>query len=569
MPGAIKVDGKRGVILGLTEELRKSLPDRLQTVTTNKGNVLWFDPTRHSLDYLAHNGFSFDGGCRSAWAHFYKTRPEQEPTLLQFKTEPRDYQLEWFHRVKNKEYFAFEWEMGLGKTKVVLDIAAHKYQQGEIDGILVFSLSDVYDNWPLREVPKHMAVPLEARPWMTNRVEGGMRGLLDHDGLILAAMNFEASRAKRGNEFCQQFATSRKMMLVNDESHNLGNMSKQTKAIISIADQAACRVNMTGTPVPRDPLNIYPQYRILSEDIFNGKDEWQYKNRYAVMKKMPWLVEGKKDKQGRPLKPPSVVVGFKNQDELFGKISPHRSRLLKKDVLSLPEKIYMPDFEFDLSKEQRKAYNDMVEDLRAEFGEQRMTAANALVVLMRLQQISNGFFVDDDADPFPVLTGIPIGKKNPRIESMLKWRESVQGSCIIWATFRYSLNEVAQRLRKEGRNVIEYHGGVPKPERPALVDLFENSDEPMDLVASPATAGVGLTLLKGRDHLFYNNSYRWDHRVQAEDRSHRIGQENPVTYTNLTARDTVDLKILDAHATKSGIASVLTGDSLSSFLRFV
>ena len=568
MPGAIKVDGKRGVITGLTEELRKSLPNKLQTVTSNKGNVLWFDPTRHSLDFLAHNGFAFDGACRGAWAHFYKTRPEMEPSPLRFKTTPRDYQLEWFLRVKDNSFFAFEWEMGLGKTKVVLDIAAHKYIRGEIDAILVFSLSDVYDNWPLREVPKHMAMPVMAKAWNAGRVEGGMRGLIDDPGLILASMNFEAARAKKGNAFCQQMMTSRKVMVVCDESHNLANMSQQTKAIMKIADQAVCRFNMTGTPVPRDPLNIFPQYRILSDDIFGGKDEWQFKNRYAQMKKMPWLVEGKKDKNGRPLKPPSIVVGFKNQDELFEKISPYRSRLLKDDVLDLPEKIYMPDFEFDLSVEQRKAYNSMVDDLRAEFGDQHMTAQNALTVLIRLQQITNGFYVDDDADPFEVLTGIPIGKTNPRIESTLKWLESVQHGSIVWATFRYSLNEIATRLRKEGRNVIEYHGGIPKKDRPALVDKFESSDDAV-LVASPATAGVGLTLLKGRDHLFFNNSYRWDHRVQAEDRSHRIGQTNPVTYTNLTARDTVDLKILEAHAKKSGIASILTGDSLSSFLRRV
>ena len=56
-------------------------------------------------------------------------------------------------------------------------------------------------------------------------------------------------------------------------------------------------------------------------------------------------------------------------------------------------------------------------------------------------------------------------------------------------------------------------------------------------------------------------------RMQSEDRAHRIGQTDHVTYIDLIAEGTIDEKIVKALRTKMDIASVVMGEELKEWLR--
>ena len=86
------------------------------------------------------------------------------------------------------------------------------------------------------------------------------------------------------------------------------------------------------------------------------------------------------------------------------------------------------------------------------------------------------------------------------------------------------------------------------------------------LVGHPKTGGYGLTLTAASTVIYYSNSYDLELRLQSEDRAHRIGQTNKVTYIDLIAPDTVDQKIVGALRDKISIADQILGEEVRKWL---
>ena len=60
--------------------------------------------------------------------------------------------------------------------------------------------------------------------------------------------------------------------------------------------------------------------------------------------------------------------------------------------------------------------------------------------------------------------------------------------------------------------------------------------------------------------VYYSNNYDLEKRLQSEDRAHRIGQVNKVTYIDIVCDKTVDEKIVKALRKKQSIASLVLGE---------
>jgi Mesyanzhinovviridae DNA helicase len=78
--------------------------------------------------------------------------------------------------------------------------------------------------------------------------------------------------------------------------------------------------------------------------------------------------------------------------------------------------------------------------------------------------------------------------------------------------------------------------------------------------------GMGLTLVNSSISLYYSNTFSMLERLQSEDRQHRPGQHNAVTYVDLVADRTVDEKILKALRSKKEIADQVVGDEFRNWL---
>jgi SNF2 family DNA or RNA helicase len=75
-----------------------------------------------------------------------------------------------------------------------------------------------------------------------------------------------------------------------------------------------------------------------------------------------------------------------------------------------------------------------------------------------------------------------------------------------------------------------------------------------------------LTLVSSHTVIYYSNSFDLEKRLQSEDRAHRIGQTEKVTYIDLITPKTVDEHIVKALRNKINIAGQVLGEKLKEWL---
>ena len=201
-----------------------------------------------------------------------------------------------------------------------------------------------------------------------------------------------------------------------------------------------------------------------------------------------------------------------------------------------------------------------------------ISAPLALTKLMRLQQIVGGFFQADiefdlDEDGNILKGAIPkppirIDEKNPRIESLIELLEECDGKVIIWARFRAEIKAISDRISESfgKESLVQYHGGVSNEERAIAVSSFQNSDRVRFFVGHVQAGGKGLTLHAASTVCYFSNNFSLEDRLQSEDRAHRIGQKNNVTYVDFVATNTLDETVVTTLRSKKSVADLVTGD---------
>ena len=87
-----------------------------------------------------------------------------------FKTKPYGHQLTALENSWNRETYAYFMEMGTGKTKVLIDNVAMRYDKGKIDGALIICPKGVRGTWRDQEIPAHLPNHIEnvAISWQSN-----------------------------------------------------------------------------------------------------------------------------------------------------------------------------------------------------------------------------------------------------------------------------------------------------------------------------------------------------------------------------------------------------------------
>jgi len=472
-----------------------------------------------------------------------------------FKTKPYKHQLEALEKSWNKETFAYFMEMGTGKTKVLIDNLAILYDKGKIDGVLIIAPKGVIGTWYNQELPIHLPKHVEnvTVTWQAN-INQKQQDKLDRlfetgEDLHILIMNVEALSTDKGKIFAAKFLRSHKPMMVVDESTTIKNpKAKRTKNILHLSKLSTYRRILTGSPVTKNPLDLYSQCEFLDPYLLNFASYYSFRNRYAEMRQV--------NIAGRMI---NLVNGFKNLSELSDMVKTFSYRVLKKDCLDLPEKIYMKRT-ISLSAEQIKVYKQMKEQALAELNGKQVTTVNVLTQLMRLHQITCGHFAADD--------GSIQGIKNNRLSELMDVLEEVEGKAIIWAHYQYDIKKIIKEIKKihGPGSVVDYYGLTPQDERQGNITKFQDDPRCRFLVGTPATGGYGITLTAANTVIYYSNGYDLEKRLQSEDRAHRIGQHKPVTYVDILAEETVDEKIVKALRKKINIAHEVMGEELKAWI---
>jgi len=472
-----------------------------------------------------------------------------------FKTKPYKHQMLALEKSWHKETYAYFMEMGTGKTKVLIDNMSMLYDKGKIDGALIVAPKGVIKTWYEQELPTHLVDHIENVTvlWQPNITKGQQKKLESlfeiETALHILVMNVEAFSTDKGMKFASKFLNSHKTLMAIDESTTIKTpTAKRTKNIIGLSKYAKYRRIMTGSPVTKNPLDLYTQCEFLDPYLLDHASYYSFRNRYAVMKSM--------HVRGRTIQ---VVHAFQNLAELSDKLHGFSYRVLKEDCLDLPPKNFTKRH-IVLTGDQRKIYDQMKKTALATLNGKVTSTVTVLTQLMRMHQITCGHFTADDGSTQLI--------PNNRITELMSVLEETEGKAIIWANYQRDITNIIESIVKVygPGSVVDYYGLTPQEERQENIKKFQNDDNCRFIVGTPQTGGYGITLTQANTVIYYSNGYDLEKRLQSEDRAHRIGQAKSVTYIDLIAEDTVDEKITKALRKKINIASEVLGEELKEWI---
>jgi len=476
-----------------------------------------------------------------------------------FKTEPFDHQRKALEDSWAADYYALFMEMGTGKSKVAIDTIGALYEAKRVSAALILAPKGVYDNWVKGEIPTHLPDDIERMvvrwtPSTAKKFQDEMKALVYEplDGLKVFVMNVEALSTPRGTKAAYMFlAKNPANIMVVDESTTIKNRkATRTKNIMMLAKEAKYRRILTGSPVTKSPMDLYSQCAVLSSNALGFNSYYAFQNRYALVQKRKMGTRAFQE-----------IVGYRRLDELNLKLDRFSNRILKEQCLDLPDKMYMRR-DVALTDEQKRVYIQMKKLALAKLENGELaTTASVLTQIMRLQQICCGFLQPDDGEIQSL--------DNNRLKELLEITDELQGKAIIWASYTHDIQQIADALRDRfgPEAVATYYGATAQDERQEIVERFQDKLNPLRFfVGQPRTGGYGITLTAANTVVYYSNSYDLEIRLQSEDRAHRIGQNNKVTYIDLVSPDTIDEKILKALRGKIDLAGKVLGEEARDWL---
>lgn len=459
--------------------------------------------------------------------------------------------------LQDREYYALFLEQGLGKTKISIDDAYRLYEQGKITRVLVIAPNGVHANWAYEELPKHAWRIPHTLVWtssVTQRFKKLFASLCAKDDLAWLFVNVEACRSKKATDFILKFTQSGQTMMIVDESTVIKNpAAQQTKAVLDIAKLSTYRRILNGTPITQSPLDLWAQCKFLSPEALPYKSWTAFKSAFAIsiLTQLP----------NRPA-PFQKITGYKNLDILSENLKGFSTRLTKEDCLDLPEKIFRRQV-CEMTTEQTRIYTDIRDKAVAQIQESeeldgKVSVPTVLASLMKLQQVVSGFLIDDSGKPHAI--------ENNRIPILLQLMGDYPEKTVVWSNFKYPIALMKRAMQKKYQcEILEYHGQIDAKKRTEAVKLFQESPHHNILLCSYA-ASRGLTLHASANVIYYSNSYSLYHRLQSEDRTHRIGQARKCLYTDLYTPNTVDGLIVQTLAKKKDLADAVIASNWRELL---
>jgi len=486
------------------------------------------------------------------------------------KTEPYIQQAEAFSHTAHLVYAALFMEQGTGKTKVAIDRSVYNFERGKIQAHLTICPKSLTDTW-VEEIVTHC--PDRAKPiiavWDSGLTKATIKQLesvlynTDTSRLTFLIMNVEGIRTPKANKLAHWFIRRFKVHAVCDESTKIKTISaKASIAAHGIADYSAAKTILTGTPVTKAPADYYSQLRFLMRSPLGFSNYYSFRARYCVLeKKVVRLAKpqlNKKTREWKKTREIIVITGAQNTEELKKKLLPFSYFVKKADCLDLPPKIYHSR-NTELTKDGLRLYKDIAKKIVTEIEQDRfITTEIALTKLLRLQQVVGGFLPsDDDVD------ATPIPGSNPKIDLLVETIEQFPGPTLIWARFKAEHVAILRVLRAitHSDRIGEITGRIKKNEREETRRSFQRGQKDY-IVCTQSCAGYGYTLHAAENEIYYSNTFSYEHRIQSEDRAHRIGLDHKVNIIDLwcpvAAKIDVDTKLQQTLEANCDMAELCT-----------
>ena len=440
--------------------------------------------------------------------------------------------------IKRTNGAALLWEMGAGKTRGAIEVMLRL----GAERVLVVCPKVVVPVWG-REIAKHLGA---AAPPVLALVQEGTIA----KAAALAAASARVVVVNYDSVWRQPLASALRAwspdLLVLDEMHRIKSPTGRASRWLGIlARGVPARLGLTGTPLAHGPLDVWAEYRALAPSIFAstyGAFRAEY-TRPAL--RSEWRDADIMITAGRG----GELSRWKlhNMDRLEAKIHSIAHRVRVADVLDLPESVDVV-VEVELEKDAMRIYREIQADFIAGLSSSSsspvvVTAANAMVVALRLAQVTGGTLRDDAGGQHVV----SVAKR----DALADYLDGMGGEpVVVFGRFRADLDAIHQAAAAAGLSSSELSG------RRSELAAWQAGDTVV-LVAQVAAGSVGIDLTRARVAVWYSLSYNLAEYVQARARVLRPGQTRAVVFAHVIAKSTIDGAVYRALESRSAVVAAI------------
>lgn len=475
--------------------------------------------------------------------------------------DPYEHQLRLFEQRREQRSWAHFWEMGTGKSWMICHEMAWAFLLGEIDVAIILAKKGEYANWAQFLIPDLLPPNIQREVVLFNSTMysgGKLREALTSlctpkPGVLrIIVVNVESMAFRAPEVLKALYASAQKGVFeAIDEATCVKEVSsKRSKETYIWSAKSRIKRIMTGTPVTQSPMDLWGMSMVLGKHTLGFSSFYSFRNHFEIREP---LYLG-------PQRTIMQTKGYKNLDQLNRILGSFSDQVFKEDCLDLPAKVYKKHT-VEMTPAQQKLYNQMRDEAMLEIEGHEVEVTTVLAQIVKLHQISCGQLKVGDNEYVSI--------ENNRIEALETILEDFNGKAIIWANYRQTLADVVASLRKKfGHDaVVDYYGGTSAADRDYAYRAFQDPDSPVRFfVANAQSAGYGLTLTQASLVVYYSNGYNLEHRLQSEDRAHRIGQTKSVTYIDLVTPDTVDERIIEVLRNKKNLAHEVLGSQIRDWI---
>lgn len=436
----------------------------------------------------------------------------KEKEIIQYNLSSylRQYQKDIVNNALNKGSFAIFSDTGTGKTAMATEIANH-YKRT----LVLCPLSVIETAW-VDDCHKFYPELIIINVWGNSRTERLKK--LNEDADIYV-MNYESYKILRNEIRKKDFDC-----LIVDESSVMKNMSSQiTSMILEMQTTIPHRFVLSGCPTPNHNSEIFPQMKLIDPDVF-GNNYYGFLARYFHQDMANPHIWYQTDE---------------DKERYYARLSEKAIFLKKDDCVDLPEKVFEVR-RFDMAKNQRKYYDNIVNDIQANINQWSKFEFTAK--LMKLREVTSGFIINKDN----TITDFD----NNKVKLLGEVIEEIGNQpIIVWCQFQHEIETLAEKFNGVGLT-------SKTKNRDDIIRQFKDNKIRL-LFTHPQLVGKGLTFTNCTYNIYYSLSFSYEEFKQSQDRIHRIGQQNKCTYIILQAKNSIEEKIYDCVLRKANIVDEL------------
>ncbi len=313
-------------------------------------------------------------------------------------------------------------------------------------------------------------------------------------------------------------------VVVLDESSSFKNpKTKRFQALKMMLPKINRIIELTGTPAPRNLLDLWSQIYLLDGGKRLGRTLSVYKDLY--------FDPGRRNRTTIF----EYIIKDGAEQAIYDAIDDICISMKSEDYLDLPDLI-INDIPVYLDEKAQSDYKRMETEMLLTVDENTITAVNAAALSGKLLQLCNGAVYDEN--------GTVTNIHDCKIEAFMETIEQLNGqAAIVYYQFKHDKDRLLEALSKTELRVRVYENANDENDWNAgKIDI---------LLAQPASCGYGLNLQTGGHNIiWFGLTWNLEDYLQANKRCHRQGQTHPVIVHRLIVRGGLDENVVNALARK-------------------